>query len=478
MMDFLLIAPVITGKMGGYNLPPTIGIFGYDKDEFFAILDFHKLYPFNNCTANADLRTKINLDTMSLTKEGLFLVDTTGKRFLFNDCARSPAGFFRKDIESLNTIIYNLFITERKVFASLREKYLKDYSLTQSKDSLNKSDVYNVRQFSYKNLTNGKFGGDGMLGSRSYDDVIYNTAPAMGQYLIKELLGDPDGCNDDDIEGFLNRIMYPPRFASTDSFIVKLVSTNRVEAWAEAQELTNCVNKELDRLIERDVNPIKNWVSMGCEKIFNVMIMFDKRRYVLNTIAEDGDDGPIYYDNPKITYKGLQIVRSDSSQFITDFQKTIFKMICNREPFDDIKNYILKIDSEWDTYPWEYICRRAGISNNIEDVNSNVQKYKACINGNRLLGKEYVAGNAPLLGVFNVFPLYYNSQRTIEDTKAKHLVMAFDEDDEEFLKKNKFKIDTKQLKKKTLIDIVNPILKLFDTSYKDIFFSTGGGVCD
>ena len=83
--------------------------------------------------------------SLLLNEQGLYLVDTKNRRFLFNDLARSPSGFFRKDILSLNTIIYSDFIRMRKVYSKKMAEFgeMKAHAKTQEEKDYAHS-MYNI----------------------------------------------------------------------------------------------------------------------------------------------------------------------------------------------------------------------------------------------------------------------------------------------------------------------------------------------
>jgi DNA polymerase elongation subunit (family B) len=443
-------------KSGGFNLEAIPGAHGYHKPGFGFIIDFSKLYPSCAMTANCDLRTKINLDHMEFDEKGLWLIDSKNRRFLYNDLARSPSGFFRKDILSLNTIIYSDFIRMRKVYSKKMAEFGEIKAHAKSKEEKDYAEtMYNIfyaQQFSYKGLTNGKYGADGLEGTRNYDLVIYNTLPSMGQLLIKKVIS------------FLEERNYIPLLASTDSVIVMATADTAKGAFEEASNLCEILNKEiLPPYVMDEFNPIKSYVSIDCEKVFNMAIIFDKRRYMLNTVLKEEGGKLIKLEKPDAYYRGMEYVRRDTAMITHDVQDKLMNMIRFRTPKDEIISYLKDIDEKFTKMPWKYICPRAGISN---DVNAGSgQKYTACRNANKYFDKEYNAGNNPLLGVFTKHPASIGG-KYIEPGK---LPMAFEEEEEFPLKKKGFDLDYDHLKEVHLVKKVEPFLQLlFNMKYEQV----------
>ena len=115
-------------------------------------------------------------------------------------------------------------------------------------------------------------------------------------------------------------------------------------------------------------------------------------------------------------------------------------------------SYLKKIDHEFDTYRWKYICGRSGISLNVDEGNG--QKYDACRLSNKVLGKKYNAGVNPLLAIFEKHPVVYND----EYIGTGNVAMAIDENDEFALKKKGFDLDYQAIKETHFIKKIEPIL--------------------
>jgi len=456
---------LIETKEGGFNLEPNRGVYGYDKKCYMFMLDFSKLYPSCGMTANADTRTKINLKGLKIDRRGLYLVDNSGMEFAWSECARSPAGFFRKDIISLNTQIYSELIGARKKLQKEASKY-KELASNEP-DPVKKAyywsyySLYNAAQFSYKGLINGKFGADGMEGTRTYDKVVYNTPPTMGQEIIQHV-----------IYSVLPSLNYTVEnkhvlFSSTDSVLCVCFTEGTVQdAIDEAEKVTEKVNTAVEAYVVKEFNPIKSYIKMDCEKIADVGVIFDMRRYMLNIVAEEKEDGWIIHKEPRPFWKGIEKVRKDTAMITNDVQTDLLNMIRLHKDKEVIFEYIRKLDDEYIKKPWEYICGRATTSNNSESVEIDNSHYRAIENANRLFNKGYAPGDAPMLGEFIRKPTHMGDEPI---SVSEDLIMAFEEEDEFPLKKMGFDLNYEVLKKKHVIDKIEPILKILGLpSYKTI----------
>jgi len=448
-------------KMGGYNkeIPEEGVLLGYPKEEFGFIIDFSKLYPTCYMSANADIRTKVEFDHYE--DSGKTIVDIFGTKYPKKDLCTPPSGFFRKDIVAQNTLIWKDFIKNRTVFADKADdcKILASKSLTKEAYKVHKTreKIYSTKSFSYKNLTNTKFGADGMgdpnskFKPRTYDLVIYNTPTSMGQEIIIYML-----------ETLLPLYGYEPFFASTDSAMVKARSTTAWDTWEESKKLCKNINRDLGTFIESKYNPIHNYINIGVEKVFNQCILLNKRMYVLKTLIEDTKDGPVMLKKPKIYIRGLECLKSNSSMVTTDVQLQLVKMITDNKTEQEIKNYLENIDSLFETYNWKYISGRASISKNVEDYKTNSQSSNACRNANYFMGKDYKAMARPYLGHFEKVP---NELKGIPNTimyqnKKGNYPIAFEDWDQEWMEKYKFGLDHQKHKELHLISKIERFLTL------------------
>jgi len=237
------------------------------------------------------------------------------------------------------------------------------------------------------------------------------------------------------------------------------------------------LNDAIEAFVIREFNPIKNYAKLDCEKLSSLFVLFDKRRYMMNIVAEEKDGKLMMWDKPRLLFRGLELVRRDAAMITYDVQLHIFEMISQRKSLEEIGRYIKEIDEKFMHYPWEYICGRAGISDDIDEGDESNQKYKACINANKMLDRNYTGGDDPLLGIFKKHPVHFNS---VVMKPSETVVMAMEEEDEFQLKKQGFDLDYKKLKEVHLIKKVNGVLAIFgkNMTYEKMIRGTVSGITD
>ena len=117
---------------------------------------------------------------------------------------------------------------------------------------------------------------------------------------------------------------------NTDSLYVNIptINTDRdsQEIWDEVSQISSNINNIIGDALNETILP-----KLGIDKKYNrtnfktesliisMVLMGVKKNYAYKKIAEEG----VIYETPKITYKGIPIVRSDFSKFTQQFIKYI-----------------------------------------------------------------------------------------------------------------------------------------------------------
>lgn len=184
--------------------------------------------------------------------------------------------------------------------------------------------------------------------------------------------------------------------------------------------------------------------------------------YVLNVIAEETADGLQPLKKPRVIYRGLEMIRGNSSQITTDVQIHLISMILNKKPKEEIREYLIKIYRTFKNKKWNYICQRASITSDVDEGDVGNQNYNACRNSNRYLRKSYTSGSRPFMGLFSVVPSWYYGVGVSElyRDEKKNIPLAFDSYDEARLKADGFKLDYELMFRLQVSDKINRFLQL------------------
>jgi DNA polymerase elongation subunit (family B) len=287
----------------------------------------------------------------------------------------------------------------------------------------------------------------------------------MGQKIIKHMLYE-----------VLPNHGYEPFYASTDSAMVQCKSDDLWGAWDESQELTEKINKDLDKFIQEEFNPIHNYVTIGCEKIFSQCLLFNKRMYALKTVIEDSKSGPVEIKGGKPYIRGLEYLKNNSAMVTTRVQEDLIEMIMDMASEQEIKDYLRDINDKFESYDWAYISERSSISRDPDEGSDTAQNYNACRNANKFCDKDYMAGSRPLLGLFRHVPSTLNqvSRSELYQNDDGNYPIAFEKWDQEWMEERGFILDYDKHKEIQLIGKIERFIELiWGMTYKEFVEEQG-----
>lgn len=149
-------------KVGGLVINPAPrGVY-----EKVVRIDFSKYYPNMIITTNAGIISAVDVDHYSQE----YVFDKRGIKYKRKDLIETPVGFFRTDIKSLNTELFNRWMIERVNAQKELKAYVREYKTT-------KTDMYNIlydTQFNIKNFMNAGFGVLGLEIDRLFSLLAFN----------------------------------------------------------------------------------------------------------------------------------------------------------------------------------------------------------------------------------------------------------------------------------------------------------------
>ncbi|RLE58908.1 MAG: hypothetical protein DRJ35_06945 [Thermoprotei archaeon] len=147
---------------------------------------------------------------------------------------------------------------------------------------------------------------------------------------------------------------------NTDSMFI-LLKTRREDWISEAEGILSKLNDMLNKKIGKP-----GIVKLGIEKIFSRLILLAKKRYAGYTYYIDDEV------QEKFIAKGLEIVRSDTSNLTYRIQKTLLEMICKGESNESIIAYLKQEIRNLRNNSWYDIGVPKKIRKAISDYNPNV----------------------------------------------------------------------------------------------------------
>ena len=185
---------------------------------------------------------------------------------------------------------------------------------------------------SIKILMNSFYGVMGTPLSRFYHPDLSYAITGTGQWLLNKA------------KDFLESDNYPVIYGDTDSLFVQLRPEERVDFDRFAQDITQRVNDYLKRFI-MDNFKLESQLELEYEKHF--------RKFFLPGVRGGGAGAKKRYagllsgkETEKLSFTGLEFVRSDWTNMAKEFQYEIFTLIFNNmdiEPY--IRDYVKKLQS-------------------------------------------------------------------------------------------------------------------------------------
>ncbi|MEM5874363.1 MAG: DNA-directed DNA polymerase [Candidatus Aenigmatarchaeota archaeon] len=184
-------------------------------------------------------------------------------------------------------------------------------SLKNEKDEIMREKL-DAMQEAFKRIANAFYGYTGFVSGRLYILEIANSITANGRKLITEMK--------ETIEKETN---YKVIYGDTDSIMVKLDTDDIKLAFEKAKELENIVNIKYENL------------KMKIESIFKSIIILTKKRYAALSVDENG--------NEKIVMKGIETVRRDWCDLVTDTLEEVVSTILKEKNVEKAVNRFKEI---------------------------------------------------------------------------------------------------------------------------------------
>lgn len=104
----------------------------------------------------------------------------------------------------------------------------------------------------------------------------------------------------------------------------------------EGKRLQKLINEQIEKFIVEELGMPKNYIFMEFEKFAAKAFIQTKKRYVLRTTWDDGDECD------KIKACGMQVRRSDTAPMSKVFQKELFRLLLTQDNFNLLNEYVKK----------------------------------------------------------------------------------------------------------------------------------------
>lgn len=346
---------------GGHVKIPIVGRYNNG-----ASIDALSLYPHLIMTWNISpdvFHSKVNVDIKDLLNgKNKYLEECknlnlslcgNGSRF-----KKNKQGFLARMMQEMFEL-RNQYKEEKKKYDKLAEKEL-DAKLKQ--DYKDKATFYNNYQNVIKILLNSAFGSLGNAGFRYYHSYYAEAITLSGQLTlmwvekyINAFFNKKFGTNNIDYVTYADTDSI---FISTDKLVENIEKDKRTDYVADFLDNTlQPFNDKVLMKLKELTNSYEQKIFFKREKIYDNAIWVAKKRYILNTLDNEGTR----YKEPHITISGIEAVRSNTPEKVREMLKKSFPILFNGTN-DDMIDYIEKCKEEFFKLPIEEIAKPTSIT--------------------------------------------------------------------------------------------------------------------
>lgn len=249
---------------------------------------------------------------------------------------------------------------------------------------------------------------------------------------------------------------------NTDSALWLANSSDVRDCEEEGKQVCGKITENIRKYFTKTYNTDDaHLLKFDLETIFDKFYVDAKKHYVGRAVYQNGT----WLDKPELEVKGMDLKKRATSKLGADNQINLINAMFDYEdPIDGIKKYIRETDEKLSEMEWDYCCKRGPLKKELEKYPASNQSATAARNMEKYFGKRFEPGSNPYLGVFNKFPPEVNGIRIEE---RDHLVLSFDSEDIQMLKKLGFKLNIEKIRETECRAKTNHILGLFNTNWDE-----------
>jgi len=276
--------------LGAIVIPPKPGMY-----KFLAGFDFSREYPSIIKAFNISPETNRSLD---YTGE-CYTINYQGQVYKF---VKRPKGLFPQIIE---------------FFFKKRNQYELEYKKAiESKDEARIKKWYR-RVFNIKKMTNAIYGVADFPSFRLYRKECAAATAVIGRISIEEL------------QRIAKDLGYDLVYGDTDSAFIELKVKDRQGAFEEGKRLEREFNLRLSRFFREKFSIVDAPANLGFAKLYESFLLIAKKSYAGKIIWDEKKGWKEDYD-----FKGLEVIRSDSSDMEKEVLEKIIRLILEERPLE------------------------------------------------------------------------------------------------------------------------------------------------
>lgn len=365
------------GFKGAYVKEPEPGLY-----EWVYNLDLQSLYPSIIMTLNISPETKVgkvegydvnNYMSGKLDKFEVIIddIDTMMDRTQFEQFMHdskfmiaSNGILYRSDKLGVIPEVLNKWFADRLEFKALLKKYRKE-----GNEEL--SNYYDRRQHVQKILLNSIYGVLGLPIFRFYDldnalavtatgqDIIKTSAKIVNKQYQRFLEDDVDHCIYIDTDSlYFSAKSWIEKEGLISLLDKKLVAKKTVEL---AESMKRVLNTTYDVIAKKLFFCDKHRLYITGEAVSETAFWVAKKRYAMWKVYDL--EGMYEIEKPKVSVKGLDVVRSSFPPAFQKFMSECLDSILHKAPKETLDGMILELRKSLNGMPFNSIARNTSISN-------------------------------------------------------------------------------------------------------------------
>jgi len=287
---------------------------------------------------------------------------------------------FVKSPKSLLSQLIDFFFRKRDEYEGYYQKAIA------SKDEI-KIKAWYRKVFNIKKMTNAIYGVMDYPSFRLYRQECSAATAILGRIGIEEIIK------------ILGPLGYVLIYGDTDSSFVPLKARSKEEAVKEAQLLADQINKGLTKYFVETYGLSSAPTGLGVKKIYDSFLLIAKKNYAGRSFWDEKKGYKVDYD-----FKGLEVIRSDSSDLEKQVIEKIVRMVLDGHKPDTGRvrdDALLRVSSR--TLDPLTVSYPLQISGNLKDYpkpdkNGKLQMpahVRSAIYTNKYLNTEFEKGDKP-----------------------------------------------------------------------------------
>ena len=341
-----------------------------DEDKYTGAIVFEPKPGVHRFVAVLDLVSLYNrvIQTFNISHETLAMHE----KYDPNRHLRTPTGLIiDKTRRGIIPEILERLEEDRNRFKRERNKY---------EPGTPQYNYYDMNQWVRKVILLSFYGVLGYRGGRYYTKLLAETITKTGQWVIKQAVE------------VLQNNGYALIYGDTDSGFFETGTNNLQDAIRVGEEMKDAINKHYWEKLG-DMGVPEDWrrIEMKFEKVFSVVVFGRaKKRYAGLLVYNEG----LVLEKPKLVIKGLEIVRSDTTELGEEVQHKTVEMVLNHlndpinHPIDEVYDYLRNVYIQlMSNKLTEKLVRYKGMSKDIDKYKAKQEHVRAAIILRRVFGK-------------------------------------------------------------------------------------------